>query len=219
MTDTPVFSLALQILAGLSLAACCGLRAFLPPFIAGLLARLGQEGLLPINVLPLADGLQWLSGTPALIVFGTATLLELAADKIPAIDHLLDMVQTVIRPLAGALVFAASLSSAEPLHAAIAGLIGGGSIAGGVHLLKAKIRLISTLGTAGIASPVLSIIEDMLALAGSVLAMVAAIIAVILISSGVLLTWVLVRKFMRRVGRLGDDSASPLRRDSSGSPI
>jgi hypothetical protein len=208
-------ALGLQVLAGLSLAACCGLRAFLPPFVIGLIARLGAAGLLPVEALPLADSLHWLSSTPALIVFGGATVFELLADKVPVVDHVLDLVQTIVRPLAGALVFAAALSDVSPLTGAIAGLLAGGTVAGGVHVLKAKIRLLSTLGTGGIASPIISTLEDLFALAGSFLAMVAAVLAAILVAGGTLFTLYLVMKFLRRVGRLAPERAAEVQDSSS----
>ncbi len=215
MSADSSLALGLQVLAGLSLAACCGLRAFLPPFVIGLVARLGAADLLPVDPLPLADSLHWLSSTPALIVFGAATVFELLADKVPVVDHVLDVVQTIVRPLSGALVFAAALSDVSPLAGAIAGLLAGGSVAGGVHVLKAKIRLLSTLGTGGIASPVLSTLEDLFALAGSFLAMVAAVLAAILVASGVLFTLYLVIKFLRRVSRLDPGRAAEVQNRSS----
>lgn len=202
MTAEGTISIGIQVLAGLSLAACCGLRAFLPPFVAGLVSRLGSEGLLPLDVLPLADSLKWLGSTPALIIFGVATVAELLADKVPVVDHVLDVIQTVTRPLAGALVFAAALSDVSPLTGAVIGLLAGGSVAGGVHAVKAKIRVLSTLGTAGIASPILSTVEDLFAFAGSFLAMVAAVIAALLVLGGTIFTGILLLKFVRRVGRL-----------------
>lgn len=74
-----------------------------------------------------------------------------------------------------------------------------------MHLGKAKIRLVSTLGTAGLASPVLSLAEDFLALVGSVLAILFALVALGLIVIGFLVTWILYRGFSRRAGKLQQD--------------
>lgn len=215
MTTAEGGALAIQVLAGLSLAACCGLRAFMPPFVVGLLTRLSAAGVLPIPAFELGSAFEWLSSTPALIVFGCATLAELSADKIPAIDHLLDLLQTVIRPLTGALVFAASLGHTSPLTASVVGLLAGGSVAGGVHLMKAKVRLLSTLGTGGIASPILSLVEDLFALVGSILAVVAAVLAALLIACGLFFTVLLLRKFVRRVGRIREDLSADVQDRSS----
>ena len=75
-------------LFGLLLAACAGLRAFLPVLAAGLGARLMD--------LPLPPQLEWLTRTEALLVFAVATLLEILGDKVPVVDHLLDSVQTLV---------------------------------------------------------------------------------------------------------------------------
>lgn len=205
MNETTALALIVQILAGISLAACCGLRAFLPPFIVGLAVRVGAVDLVfgqPVQLNPAFD---WLSSTPALVIFGAAVIAEMLADKIPVVDHILDLVETVIRPLAGVLVVAATLKGLDPLPAAVLGLILGGSAAGGVHLAKSKIRILSTLGTGGLGSPVLSVIEDLAAFAGSLLAVFASVVAALLILVGVIFTFRLVRRFRRRAGRIKKD--------------
>ncbi|HHN75530.1 MAG TPA: DUF4126 domain-containing protein [Acidobacteria bacterium] len=205
MTEIGTTGMIIQVLAGLSLAACCGLRAFLPPFVLGLAVRLGATDLIFGNTFTLHPSFQWLSSTPALIVFGAAVVFETLADKVPVVDHLLDLVETAVRPLAGLLVLAASLAELEPLPAAVVGLLVGGAAAGGVHLGKSKIRILSTLGTGGLASPLISFFEDLAALVGSVLAMLASVVAVVVIALGVGVTVYLLRRFYLRVGRLRRD--------------
>ena len=61
---------------GIALAACCGLRAFLPLFVAAMAARAGTPGLL-------GEHFTWLESTPALVGLGVAVIVEMAADKIP----------------------------------------------------------------------------------------------------------------------------------------
>lgn len=206
--NEPWLVLAIELAAGLALAACCGLRAFLPPLVLGLTGRLGVDVMLLDRPL-LGSHFEWLASTPALVVFGSAVVLELAADKIPALDHVLDVVQTIVRPLAGALVVAGVLSPARPLQAAVAGLIVGAPIAGLVHLGKAKIRLLSTAGTGGLASPAISIVEDVASFVGSAAAVVVPLLALVLLLTGAWVTWRLVRGFLRRVGRLRRDLGSP----------
>lgn len=201
-------ALAVQLSAGLALAACCGLRAFLPPLLLGLAARAGVPEMLLGRSL-LSPSFEWLASTPALVVFSVAVVLELLADKVPVLDHLLDMVQTGVRPLAGAFVVAASFSPLEPLPASILGLVTGTPVAGVVHMGKSKIRALSTLGTGGLGSPILSIIEDFATLVGSTFAVILAFFAVFIIGLGALITVRLVRKFLRRVGRLREDLQRP----------
>ena len=129
-----------QATVGVVLAACCGLRAFLPPFVFGLAVRVGLDEALLGQPLELNASFAWMTTTPALVVFGLAVVVELLADKIPVVDHALDVVQTLVRPLAGMLVVAASLDGLSPFAATVIGLVVGGSVAGGVHLAKAQVR-------------------------------------------------------------------------------
>jgi len=205
MNETTALALIVQILAGVSLAACCGLRAFLPPFVVGLAVRVGVVDFVLGQPVQLNPAFEWLSATPALVIFGVAVIVEMLADKIPVVDHILDVVETVIRPLAGLLVVAATLKGLAPLPAVVLGLLLGGSVAGGVHLAKSHIRVLSTLGTGGLGSPVLSMVEDLAALAGSLLAVFASVIAVLLILAGVVLTFRLVHRFRSRAGRIEKD--------------
>lgn len=175
-------SIILQVAAGAALAACCGLRAFLPPLVIGLASRLGVGGLLLGPGFELQESFAWMASTPALVVFGSALALEVLADKVPWVDHALDTVQTAVRPLAGGLVAAASLTDLDPLPAAVVGLLLGGSVAGGVHVAKANTRLLTTAGTGGLASPVVSLVEDGLALLGTVLGVVLGGFALVLLA-------------------------------------
>ena len=71
----------ISICVGISLSASAGLRAFMPLFMAGFLARW--------DWIPLGESFEWLSEPPALIALGVAMCCEMAADKIPALDHAL----------------------------------------------------------------------------------------------------------------------------------
>lgn len=181
-------SLALAV----ALAACAGLRAWLPLFAAGLLARL--------EIAAVGESFEWLGSTPALIVFGVATVIEIVADKVPALDHALDTISTVIRPAAGAVVAAAVLVRIEdPLVASVIGLLVGAPVAFAPHVAKASARAVSTGSTAGLANPVLSTLEDVAAIVLAVLAFVAPIlIAIVLVAVAIVFARWLRR---RRVAR------------------
>lgn len=160
------------IALAVALSACAGLRAWLPLFAAGLLARLG--------VAEVGEGFQWLASTPAIVLFGVATLVEIVADKVPALDHALDTVSTVIRPAAGTLVAAAVLVQIQdPMIASVIGLAVGAPIALAPHVAKSGARALSTTTTAGFANPVISAIEDGIAIAIAVLAFVVPIVIAI----------------------------------------
>jgi hypothetical protein len=141
--------------SGVAVAACCGLRAFLPLLVVGLAARHG--------LVELRGGLEWLAGDTALVAFGIATALEIAADKIPLVDHALDVVATVLRPVAAGVGSLAVLVEWPSPWAQLAAVVCGG-MALGIHGLRASARLGSTVATSGVANPLLSLLDDLLAL-------------------------------------------------------
>jgi Domain of unknown function (DUF4126) len=67
------------------------------------------------------------------------SIIEFLADKIPAVNHVNDLVQTFARPTAGAIVFAASASNLTHVNAVLA-LIAGLLVSGGVHAGGASSR-------------------------------------------------------------------------------
>jgi len=170
-----------------ALAACAGLRAWLPLFLAAALARLG--------FLELGDSFSFLQSDKALVAFGLATALEICADKIPAVDHALDAISTVARPAAGALLAASVLGTvSEPLTAITLGVAVGAPSALAPHAAKSLVRAGATAFTGGLANPVLSLIEDV---ATAVLFAVALIVPVLVVA----LLLLLVAAFWRRRSR------------------
>jgi hypothetical protein len=166
----------LPALLGLGLAAATGLRTFLPLLMLALVARLSLFG---VTINPHVG---WLASNPALIALTVATLVELAADKIPIVDHGLSALGAVTRPLAGALAAGAVFGHADPALAAIAGLIIGVPTALAFHSAQSGTRLASTATTGGLANPIVSLIEDGLAMALAALAFVAPVLAALAVA-------------------------------------
>lgn len=162
-----------QLALGFSLAATTGLRAFFPLFVAAAAGRLGQVTLGP--------SFAWMGSDPALIVFGSAVVIEVLGDKVPALDHVLDACGVFVKPAAATLLAASMFTSMDPVMASALGLVTGGAVAGGVHVVKAKARLASSVFTFGTGNPVLSLAEDVLAVVGVVLAMLLPILAAFVI--------------------------------------
>jgi len=163
----------LALLSGIAVAAACGLRAFLPLLLLGLASRLW--------LLQLRSGVEWLATDLALIALGVATVLEVAGDKVPVVDHALDVIGTVLRPAAAWLGAYAVLQSWPTPWAQIAAIVLG-TTAFGVHALKAKLRLGSSAVTLGTANPVVSAIEDGIALVTMVVAVLAPVLAIVLLA-------------------------------------
>lgn len=178
---------ALALMMGLSLAAVCGLRAFLPLFVASGLAHLGK--------VELSESFSWLAELPALIAFGTAVFFEILADKLPGVDHLLDLTGTIVKPTAATIVMSSMIVDFDPLVGVVLSLLSGGVVAGGLHVLKAKARLMSSAFTGTFANPVLSLIEDVAAFFGALLAWLFPLLGLLALT---MLIIVLYRYFRRR---------------------
>jgi hypothetical protein len=171
----------------IALAASAGLRAWLPLLLAGGLARLG--------VLDLGSSFQFLSSTRALVLFGVATAIELAGDKIPVVDHALDVIGTPLRPLAGAVLAASVLGTVtDPLTSVVLGTAVGAPSALVPHAAKSALRAASTTVTGGLANPVLSLIEDAISLLTFILAVLVPLVVVALLG----LTLYLASRWLRR---------------------
>jgi hypothetical protein len=155
---------------GIGLAACAGLRAWLPLLLTGSLARFG--------FIELGDKFQFLGSNRALILFGVATLVEIAADKIPAVDHALDSLSTILRPAAGSLLAASVLwQISDPLTALALGVAVGAPSALLPHAAKTVLRTASTTLTGGLANPIISILEDVIAIGMFILTVLVPLIA------------------------------------------
>jgi len=163
--------LGVHVLMGLSLAACTGLRAFMPLFVVGVLARFGQMHLSP--------AFDFLSSEPALVVFGVATVIEVVGDKFPMVDHALDALGTFIKPVAATVLFASVMTDLQPLHATVLGLLAAGSTATVMHVKKASVRLASSAGTLGFANPFVSTAEDVFCGSGIALSVIAPVLAML----------------------------------------
>jgi hypothetical protein len=173
---------------GIGLAACAGLRAWLPLLLLGGLAR--------AEVISLSPSFQFVASNRALVLFGVATLVEIAGDKIPAVDHALDALSTVLRPAAGALLASSVLwSVSDPLTALALGTAVGAPSALVPHAAKSTLRIASTTFTGGLANPVLSLLEDAAALLLFVLTVVLPVLAAALV---VVTAVFVVRALLRR---------------------
>jgi hypothetical protein len=173
MTPGDAALLVSQLAMGFALAATVGLRTFLPLLAGGLLARFGY--------VDLGHSFEWMQTTPALIVFGSAAVFEVLADKVPGLDHALHLVESFVKPVAGTLVAASLFTNLDPMTAVVIGLVGGGTIAGAVHVAKGTTRAASTVLTGGLGNPVLSIFDDVLAVGGIIMAVLAPIIAALIV--------------------------------------
>lgn len=191
-----------ELLTGTGLALSAGLNAYIPMLALGMLARFSTLVTLP----PQWD---WLSDPWVLGILGFLFVVEIVADKVPAVDHLNDLVQTVVRPTAGGLVFAAGSHAQTPAitdpstffsSPSAIPVILGVAIALVAHLVKALARPVVNLSTAGTGAPVMSVVEDIASITLSVLAILVPIFVIIFVAglAAVAVTAVRLRKRHRR---------------------
>jgi uncharacterized membrane protein len=177
-------------LSGFGLALPAGLNAYIPLLILALTDRFS-------HVVDLQSPYDKISSAWGIALIMLLLLIELIADKIPVVDHMNDVVQTVIRPAAGALLMLAETQSAaghiNPVVAAIIGLLG----AGAVHGAKATVRPAVTISSGGMANPFVSMIEDAVATVTSIVAVVLPFLIILLVPVFAWLLWMLYQRIRR----------------------
>ncbi|MEL6183358.1 MAG: DUF4126 domain-containing protein [Myxococcota bacterium] len=156
--------------SGLGLSSSAGLNAYIPMMVVGVLGRIGWVNL---------DGpYSALQNGWVLLVVGLLLGMELVVDKIPGVDTINDLIQTLVRPAAGAMLFAAQTygdSQIPPVAAGIAGVL----VAGSAHVAKTSARPLVTAGTAGMGNWLVSLVEDIVAFFVSLLAIIVPLLAVL----------------------------------------
>lgn len=179
-------TVALAALLGLGLSASTGLNTFLPLLLLSAAARFNVAGI------ELGSRFDWLTSDTAIIVLIIASVAEIIADKIPAVDHFLDSVGTFVRPAAATLGTASVLTGVDvdPTVAAIAALIIGTPTSLGFHTLKAGTRIASSATTFGCANPILSLVEDVFSLGLTLVSLFAPLLVpLVLLLVGLVLWW------------------------------
>jgi hypothetical protein len=176
------------IFSAFGLSASAGLNAYIPLLVVALLARF-------TNLITLSkpwDSIAnpWIIGLIILLL-----LIEIFADKVPAINHVNDIVQSFIRPAAGAIVFAASakvISDIHPILSMTAGIL----VAGSVHVVKsAAVRPTVTATTGGVGNIPVSILEDVISTMLSILSVVIPVLIAMFVI--VLTSWIVFRLWRR----------------------
>jgi uncharacterized protein DUF4126 len=201
----------LEALTGTGLAASAGLNAYIPLLLMAMLSRF-------TDLVDLPASWSWLSNGWVMMILGLLLAVEVVADKVPVVDHLNDVVQTVVRPTAGGLAFGAG-SSAQTVTVTDPGsfftshqwvpIASGMLIALCVHGVKAAARPVVNVSTAGVGAPVVSTAEDFGSAAMSLLAL---LVPVLVLVGVALLIWAAIMVIRGRRRR----SAGRGRRSGSG---
>ncbi|PKQ30239.1 MAG: DUF4126 domain-containing protein [Actinobacteria bacterium HGW-Actinobacteria-10] len=171
----------MELLTGLGLAIPAGLNAYIPLLSVAVAQQFGWiqlEGRFALI------GEWW-----SIALIGVLLLVEIVADKVPAVDTVNDAIQTFVRPAAGGLLVAAAGAGNDFVHPVV-WVVAGVLLAGGVHAAKATSRPAVNVTTAGTGAPLVSTVEDLSALAMSIAAIAVPVLAVLaLLGVVVLIVW------------------------------
>ncbi|MGC4867897.1 DUF4126 domain-containing protein [Micromonospora sp. DT53] len=190
-----------EVLTGTGLAASAGLNAYIPLLILGLLGRY-------TDLIDLPGGWTWLGNGWVIAIMAVLLAVEMVADKVPVVDHVNDVVQTVVRPTAGGLAFGAG-SSSETVTVSDPGsffsshqwvpVVTGVLLALGVHLLKSAARPVINATTAGFGAPVASTAEDATSVVVSLVAIILPVLVLaFLVGLAFFIFWFVRRRSERR---------------------
>ncbi|MBT0769421.1 DUF4126 domain-containing protein [Kineosporia sp. J2-2] len=196
-------------LTGSGLAAAAGLNAWIPFVLVAMVARLS-------DLIELPSQYSWVDSNWAIAAGAFMLLVELVLDKIPAVDHVNDLVSTAIRPTVGGLISSATFSAQNldnsqwmrdnPWAGALIGVV----VAGLTHATKSAARPVVNVSTAGFGAPVVSTIEDILSVVVSLLAIFAPIVIVAVLMILAWLMFVIWRRWIawreRRAVRVANSS-------------
>jgi uncharacterized membrane protein len=184
----------MELLTAIGLAIPAGLNAYIPLIAVAISQRVGWIELrAPYDLL----GEWWVIALIAVLL-----IIEMVADKVPAVDHVNDVIQTFIRPAAGGLLMVAMSPTNLQTHPVLL-IVAGVLVAGGVHAAKATTRPVVNATTAGFGAPAVSVVEDIMAAVTTFVAFVAPIlIGVLVVAIGVLFWRLWLRK--RRSGPAPD---------------
>jgi hypothetical protein len=187
----------IEAISGLSaafgLSGSAGLNAYIPLLMVALASRF------PLNNPLITLGSPYdLLGSPWVIgILVVLLVIEVLADKIPLVDSTNDAIQTFVRPVAGAILFAGSaniITEMSPILSLGAGLL----VAGGVHATKTVARPVVTASTAGTGNWAVSSVEDVTAFFVSLLALVLPIVAAILLITVLVIVLLAVRRWRQK---------------------
>jgi Domain of unknown function (DUF4126) len=186
-----------ELLTGFGLATAAGLNAYIPLLALGLLSRF-------TDLVTLPHGWAWLENGWVMSIVAVLLVVEIVADKIPALDSINDMIQTFVRPTAGGIVFGSGTAAQTSAVTDPGAFVHSGQwvpIAIGVvtalvvSLTKSTVRPAANVATAGMAAPVLSTIEDVTSVG---LVFLAILVPVLVLVAVIALVWAVVRIVRRR---------------------
>ncbi|OYN80216.1 DUF4126 domain-containing protein [Mycolicibacterium sphagni] len=190
----------MELMTGFGLATAAGLNAYIPLLALALLGRF-------TDLITLPHGWSWLESGWVITIVAILLVVEIVADKIPALDSVNDAVQTFVRPTAGGIVFGSGTAAqtaavTDPSEFARTGqwvpVAIGVVTALVVHVTKTTVRPAANVASAGVAAPVLSTIEDITSVALVFIAILVPVLVLVVMIALALAAAALWRRRRRR---------------------
>lgn len=190
----------MELLTGLGLATAAGLNAYIPLLALGLLSRF-------TDLVTLPHGWAWLENGWVMTIVTVLLVVEIVADKVPALDSVNDAIQTFVRPTAGGIVFGSGTAAqtsavTDPGAFAQSGqwipVVIGVIVALAVSLTKSAVRPAANVATAGVAAPVLSTVEDGVSVGLVFLAILLPVLVLVVLALMAWAAWRIMRRRRRR---------------------
>lgn len=178
--------IGLSIIIGICLSTACGFRIFVPFLVMSIASMAGY--------LTLSPHFEWIGTYPALLVFATATLLEILAYYIPWIDNALDTISTPVAVMAGIIATASVVLDVSPLLKWTLAVVAGGGAAGIVQSKMALLRGTSSATTGGSGNFLVSTGELLGSTVTSLLAILLPVLALVLVL-------IILFLILRKIGR------------------
>lgn len=189
-----------ELFTGFGLASAAGLNAYIPLLAMGLLGRY-------THLVTLPHSWSWLQNGWVIAIVAVLLVVEIVADKVPALDSINDSVQTFVRPTAGGIVFGSGTAAqtaavADPGAFVHSGhwipVVIGAVTALGVSLTKSTVRPVANVATAGVAAPVLSTVEDITSIGLVIVAILVPALVLVVLAALVWGVLVLIRRRRQR---------------------
>ena len=172
-----------------------GFRLYAVVFLVGSAGWMGW--------LPLPEGLQVLQHPAVLVISGALLFVEFFADKIPGLDSLWDIVNSVIRVPAGA-ALAAGVFGADNATMAVVAALMGGTLAASSQAAKTTTRAAINTSPEPFSNIAMSLLEDGLVIGAVWLATNHPVVFGILLLIALVLMWIvtwMLFKFLRAAFR------------------
>ena len=160
------------LIIGVGLSAACGFRVFVP-LLGMSIANLAGH-------LTLSPGFEWIGSWPALVAFGTATVLEIITFYVPWLDNVMDAAALPAATVAGTIVTASQVGDMSPFLKWTLAAIAGGSVSLTIQGGTTAIRALSTGTTGGFGNFIVSTLELVAAVVVTVLAIMVPVLCFVL---------------------------------------